>query len=90
LILNLIIIFGNFVEIYKLSCNISLAALATAHHHVGAHLKCIRPTEDIFNPEDPKIREVKVLSLNQFANFIDADLFIITGYSSYDNSISFG
>ncbi|CAG8446282.1 13569_t:CDS:10 [Acaulospora morrowiae] len=34
-----------------------LAASATANYHVGTHLKCIKPTEDIFNPEDPKIRE---------------------------------
>ncbi|EXX66134.1 Rsa4p [Rhizophagus irregularis DAOM 197198w] len=44
----------------------SLAALATAHHHVGAHLKCIRPTEDIFNPEDPKIREDIVRMIIQY------------------------
>jgi hypothetical protein len=48
---------SRFLTFYKLS--LSLASLATAHYHVGAHLKCIRPTEDIFNPEDPKIREVK-------------------------------
>lgn len=38
----------------------SLVALATANHYVGVHLKCIRPTEEIFNPEDPKIREVRI------------------------------
>ncbi|CAI2185311.1 11560_t:CDS:10 [Funneliformis geosporum] len=44
----------------------TLVALATAHHHVGAHLKCIRPTEDIFNPEDPKIREDIILMITQY------------------------
>ncbi|CAG8596188.1 14840_t:CDS:10 [Funneliformis mosseae] len=44
----------------------TLAASATAHHHVGAHLKCIRPTEDIFNPEDPKIREDIIFMITQY------------------------
>ncbi|CAH1757289.1 3663_t:CDS:10 [Entrophospora sp. SA101] len=44
----------------------SLVALATANHHVGVHLKCIRPTEDIFNPEDPKIREDIIRMIIQY------------------------
>ncbi|CAG8561390.1 4547_t:CDS:2, partial [Acaulospora colombiana] len=43
-----------------------LADLATANYHVGTHSKCIRPTEDIFNPEDPKIREDIVRMIIQY------------------------
>ncbi|CAG8631783.1 7659_t:CDS:2, partial [Paraglomus occultum] len=44
----------------------SLTDLAVANHHVGAHLKCIRPTDDIFNPEDPKIREDIIRMIIQY------------------------
>lgn len=32
--------------------------MAATHTHVGMNSNRIRPTEDIFNPEDPHIREV--------------------------------
>ncbi|CAG8798165.1 4764_t:CDS:2, partial [Cetraspora pellucida] len=35
----------------------SLEALATVHSYIGSHSRCTRPTEDVFNPEDRKIRE---------------------------------
>ncbi|KAG9296188.1 hypothetical protein G9A89_014780 [Geosiphon pyriformis] len=44
----------------------SFVNLATGNHHVAAHLGCIRPTEDIFNPEDPNIREDIIRMIIQY------------------------
>jgi hypothetical protein len=35
----------------------SMPAMAATHSHVGMNPNRIRPTEDIFNPDDPHIRE---------------------------------
>ncbi|CAG8461370.1 10173_t:CDS:10 [Ambispora gerdemannii] len=44
----------------------SLIALATSNHHVAKHVSCIRPTEDIFDPEDPNIREDIIRMVMQY------------------------
>lgn len=38
----------------------SMPAMAATHSHVGMNPNRIRPTEDIFNPDDPHIREASL------------------------------
>ncbi|KAL1916932.1 uncharacterized protein VTP21DRAFT_5129 [Calcarisporiella thermophila] len=44
----------------------SLVKLSTSHHHVGTHLQCVRPTEDIFNTENPHIKEDIIRMILQY------------------------
>lgn len=43
---------------FLLDTQYRMPAMAATHSHVGMNSNRIRPTEDIFNPEDPHIREV--------------------------------
>ncbi|KAF9540363.1 hypothetical protein EC957_004356 [Mortierella hygrophila] len=38
----------------------AMPAMAATHSHVGMNPNRIRPTEDIFNPDDPHIREASL------------------------------
>ncbi|CAG8758798.1 20123_t:CDS:2, partial [Racocetra fulgida] len=40
--------------------------LATAQSYIGSHSRCTRPTEDVFNPEDRKIREEIIRMIIQY------------------------
>ncbi|CAG8509359.1 158_t:CDS:10 [Ambispora leptoticha] len=44
----------------------TLTTLATSHHYVAKHVSYISPTEDIFNPEDPNIREDIIRMIMQY------------------------
>ncbi|CAG8520389.1 6639_t:CDS:10 [Dentiscutata erythropus] len=44
----------------------SLEALAKAHSYIGSHSICTKPTEDVFNPEDRKIREEIIRMIIQY------------------------
>ncbi|KAI9143299.1 WD40-repeat-containing domain protein [Paraphysoderma sedebokerense] len=57
----------SLILVFILS-NYSLGAIAASHTHAGSHLKSIRPTEDIFNPKDPKIKEDIIRMVIQYLN----------------------
>ncbi|KAF9022717.1 hypothetical protein BGZ52_000694 [Haplosporangium bisporale] len=44
----------------------TMPAMAATHSHVGMNSNRIRPTEDIFNPEDPHIREDIIRMVMQY------------------------
>ncbi|KAF9935832.1 hypothetical protein BGZ67_002930 [Mortierella alpina] len=43
-----------------------MPAMAATHNHVGMNVNRIRPTEDIFNPHDPHIREDIIRMIMQY------------------------
>lgn len=54
-------------EVYLIPEN-SLFNVATNQTHVGKRLEYIRPTEDIFNSNDPKVKEDIIRMVVQYLN----------------------